>query len=175
MILIGLGSNLVTEEYDSSKAILEAAVDALKSYNVLPVECSRFYETEPVPKSDQSWFVNSVVSVKTVLEPLALLAVLHDIESDLGRVRRERWEARVIDLDLLCYHDVVIPNLESWRKVASDQFASDAVIPHARLHERAFVLQPISDIAPDWVHPVLKKNVKTMREEQNSDAIVRLL
>ena len=175
MILIGLGSNLTTEEYASSREILEAAIDALKSHNIVPIKCSRFYETEPVPKSDQPWFVNSVISVETALEPRALLRVLHDIESGLGRVRRERWEARIIDLDLLNYDEQVMPDLKSWQKAASDFLMSEAIIPHPRLHERSFVLQPISDIDPDWIHPVFKKNVKTMIEEQNSDAIVRLL
>lgn len=175
MILIGLGSNLTTEKYTSSKMILEAALEALKCCDVLPIKCSQFYETEPVPKSDQPWFVNAVVSVQTNLPPLDLLKVLHDIEGDLGRVRRERWEARIIDLDLISYNDVIIPNLESWPKGASDLLTSDVVIPHARLHERTFVLEPISDIAPDWIHPVLEKNIKTMINEQNSDAIVRLL
>ena len=175
MILIGLGSNLTTGEYPTSKAILDAAIDALASYDIRTLECSRYYETEPVPKSDQPWYVNAVISVDTALSARDLLSKMHEIEHSLGRIRRKKWEARIIDLDLLCYNDEVLPSVEKWADAAAGSCPGEAIIPHGRLHERDFVLIPISDITRDWVHPVLHKNVELMLKEQKSDGIVRLL
>jgi 2-amino-4-hydroxy-6-hydroxymethyldihydropteridine diphosphokinase len=92
--------------------------------------------------SDQPWFVNGVIAVETFLPPADLLGLLHDVEAEFGRTRTVRNEARVLDLDLLAYDD----------EVSSE--ASVPVLPHPRLHERAFVLLPMADIAPDWRHPV---------------------
>lgn len=175
MILIGMGSNLTTEEFSSSKKILEAAMDALSEHGVKVLKCSKFYETEPVPKSDQPWYVNAVIAVKTSLGPLELLKKLHEIEKMLGRVRRERWEARVIDLDLLCYDDFVTPEKNEWREAAKISTAGQPVIPHARLHQRDFVLIPLQDVSATWVHPVLGENVEKMLGKQDSIGIVRLL
>lgn len=175
MIMIGLGSNLTTDEFSSSKAILLAAIDSLTKNNITIVKCSRFYETEPVPKSDQPWFVNAVISVKTSLDAEGLLKLLHEIEKDMGRIRRERWEARIIDLDLLCYDDQVHPNPNEWRSAAAKTSSDDAVIPHARLHEREFVLTPMADIDVNWRHPVLNKNIKMMLSDHINEGIVRVL
>lgn len=175
MIMIGLGSNLTTEEYTSSKAILSAAIDFLEKNEISVVKCSRFYETEPVPKSDQPWFVNAVISVKTSLAADQLLKLLHKIEKNMGRVRRDRWEARIIDLDLLCYNDQVHPAPNKWRGVAAEVSSSDVIIPHARLHLRKFVLAPMADIDANWTHPVLKKDIDMMLKEREADGIVRVL
>lgn len=173
MILIGLGSNLITAEYATSKEILEAAINQLNESNIKVVNASSYYETEPVPKSDQPWFVNSVVQVETNLSAPELLKVLHDIEHNLGRVRRERWEARIIDMDILCYHDEVFPSREKWAMVSKNIDPGCAVIPHGRLHERDFVLIPMLDVAPDWIHPIFRKSTKNMLELLVSVGIVR--
>ncbi len=175
MILIGLGSNLTTQKYVSSKYVLEAALEAFSKYNIFIVTKSKFYETEPIPKSDQPWFVNAVVSVKTGHNALELLNILHEIEQSLGRVRRDKWEARVIDLDLLCYDEQIYPNLAEWRIASKTPLQDKPVIPHARLHERNFVLIPIIDISRDWIHPVLNKNVLNLLKDRQSDEIVRVL
>ena len=112
---------------------------------------SRFYESEPIPKSDQPWFVNAVCAVDTELSPNDLLHKLHEIESELGRERRIRWEARIIDLDILAYHDLVLPSGGGWPA------SNGIIIPHPRLQDRLFVLKPLMDICPDWKHPVLDK------------------
>ena len=93
----------------------------------------------------------------------------------MGRTRRERWEARIIDLDLLCYHDEVYQNMEDWKKASENIILKDVVIPHGRLHERDFVLIPIADISKEWTHPVLKKTVTNMIDEHVSAGIVRVL
>ncbi|MBT6031585.1 MAG: 2-amino-4-hydroxy-6-hydroxymethyldihydropteridine diphosphokinase [Kordiimonadaceae bacterium] len=175
MILIGLGSNLTTEEFSSSKAILMAAVDALSEYDIEVIKISNFYETEPVPKSDQPWFVNAVISIETHYDALELLGILHEIERNMGRVRKEKWEARIIDLDLLSYNDEIYPDPENWHKVREDIASKLPIIPHGRLHERDFVLIPMADISTDWKHPVFNKSVKNMLKAHNSEGIVRIL
>ncbi|MCC3860655.1 2-amino-4-hydroxy-6-hydroxymethyldihydropteridine diphosphokinase [Pseudemcibacter aquimaris] len=173
MILIGLGSNLTTDEFATSKEILEAAMDMLAQRGVEILKRSAFYETEPVPKSDQPWFCNAVVSVETKMGAIDLLKLLHDIEHDLGRVRRKRWEARIIDLDLLSYNDEIFPSRDEWESEAQNINPEHAIIPHGRLHERDFVLIPMMDICPDWQHPVLGKTTEKMLAGQQSAGIVR--
>ena len=95
----------------------------------------------PVPISDQPWYLNAVAEATTELDAASTLAALHRIERRFGRIRAERNAARVLDLDLLDFAGMV-----------SD--ASDLVLPHPRLHERAFVLLPLGELCPDWVHPL---------------------
>ena len=103
---------------------------------------SPWYLSEPVPASDQPWFVNGVAAVATDLPPEALLARLLALETRFGRARGARNAARSLDLDLLDYDG---------RQCAT----ATLVLPHPRLHERRFVLVPLCDIAPDWRHPTL--------------------
>ncbi len=175
MILIGLGSNLTTQELPTSEAVLMQAIEDMTASSINVLQCSDFYETEPVPKSDQPWYVNAVISVETVLDPEALLDVLHSLEYGLGRRRRDRWEARIIDLDLLCYDDQVFPSIDDWRREKEDQDPNKFFLPHPRLHERHFVLQPLAEIAPDWRHPVLGKTVHEFIASKKPDGIVRPL
>lgn len=141
MIVIGIGANLPNPRFGTPRQTCEAALTALEQAGVTVVRRSRWYRSAPVPPSDQPWFVNGVAILDTTLSPAALLAVLHRIEAAFGRTRRVRNEARVIDLDLLAYHDRVSGPGES------------PVLPHPRLAERAFVVQPLAEIAPDWRHP----------------------
>jgi len=144
VILIALGANLPSH-YGSPQETLEAAVLALDNAGINVVARSNIWVTEPVPVSDQPLYRNAVVQVHTKLEPKELLTLLHSIEADFGRVRHERNEARVLDLDLLSYNDVVIHEEGGMQ------------IPHPRMHERAFVLIPISEVSQSWIHPVLQK------------------
>jgi len=140
VILVGLGGNLPSPEHGPPIRSLSAALKSLAARGVVPVRRSRWYETAPVPASDQPWFVNAVVSVETALDPAALLTLLHAVESEFGRIRGAPNAARLIDLDLLDYHGRVDTG---W-----------PVLPHPRLTERAFVLRPLLDVAPQWRHPV---------------------
>lgn len=144
MILIGLGSNL-TSEAGPPAATLNEALKQFPLYGIVVVARSRFYESEPVPRSDQPWFVNAVAQVETALLPDDLLSRLHAIEHGFGRVRRERNEARTLDLDLLDYDGSV-------------RDGGQLLLPHPRLHERAFVLKPLLELAPDWHHPTLDRS-----------------
>jgi len=143
MILIGLGANLASPEFGAPPRSLEVALALMAERGLRIILRSRWYRSAPVPPSDQPWFVNGVVAVETALEPAAVLEALHGIEARFGRVRRESNAARVLDLDLLAYDG---------RVSAKDE---TPVLPHPRLHERAFVLRPLAEIAPDWRHPRL--------------------
>jgi len=148
MILIALGANLPHPEYGDARRTLEAALARLEELGIRVVSRSRWFRSAPVPPSDQPWFVNAVACVETDLSPGELMATLHAVEEEFGRQRRARNEARRIDLDLLAYHDRVS---EGGR---GDRQEADPVLPHPRMGERAFVLLPLADVAPDWRHPV---------------------
>jgi 2-amino-4-hydroxy-6-hydroxymethyldihydropteridine diphosphokinase len=148
VILVALGANLPHPVHGPPRATLEAALAALERHGLRVLARSRFYETAPVPASDQPWFVNAVVAVATELPPEAVLAALHAVEAEFGRVRREVNAARVLDLDLLVYDELVIAGA-----------VGGPDLPHPRLHERGFVLYPLRDVAPGWRHPVLGRTV----------------
>lgn len=161
-IFIGLGANL-PGPHGSPRATLEAALVALERAGLRIVRRSRWYESAPVPMSEQPWYVNGVVEIETDLDPASLLAVLHEIEAAFGRTRTVRNEARPIDLDLLAYGD----------RVLSEE--PGPLIPHPRLHERGFVLLPLAELAPEWRHPTLGAGVQTLIRGLAEDQITRPL
>ena len=142
MILIGMGGNLDSPVFGPPRETLTAALAAVEHEGICILNRYGWYRSEPFPRSSQPWFVNAVVSVGTELGAPELLAVLQAIENRFGRVRAERNAARILDLDLLAYHGVVIQT-------------TTLILPHPRLHERRFVLVPLAEIAPDWRHPLL--------------------
>lgn len=148
MILIGMGSNLPSNS-GSPLATCEAALVYLQGKGVTLTALSPWYETAPVPISDQPWFINGVAEVSTTLSPAALLNLLHEAEAAFGRARSVVNAPRELDLDLLVYGNLV-------------QVEGAPLLPHPRLHERAFVLLPLQDIAPDWQHPVTGLNLSAM-------------
>lgn len=143
MILIALGANLPSR-FGKPEDTLEAAKAELARRGIRVVKSSRSFITDPVPPSDQPLFRNGVVDVATDLPPLELFHELKAIEADFGREKGEINAARVLDLDLLAYGTLITT-------------APKLVVPHPRMHERAFVLGPLMDIAPEWEHPVLKQ------------------
>lgn len=161
LILIGIGSNLGAAGGTTPRETCEAALHALGRAGLQVLRRSRWFETAPVPVSDQPWFVNGVAELSTELTPDALLDVLHRVEADFGRVRRVMNEARVLDLDLLDYDGAV-------RDAAP-------VLPHPRLHQRAFVLLPLKDLAPGWRHPRSGKGIDELIKQLDPAQEIRPL
>lgn len=146
MILIGTGGNLASI-YGSVYQTVEKAFELLAERGVNVDLVSGWYQTAPVPVSDQPWYKNCVFSVKTNKNPAELMTTLLEVENLLGRVRTVKNAARVLDLDILAYDDMIIHQVP------------ELILPHPRMHQRAFVLYPLREIAPDWVHPVFKQSV----------------
>ena len=143
---IAIGANL-----GDRAATIRGALDALRRTKaVRVVRVSRFIENPAVGgPAGAPPFLNGAAELSTTLDPHALLATLLEIERGLGRERRQKWAPRTIDLDLLLYDDVVIRS-------------DDLTVPHPLMHERDFVLTPLAQIAPDVVHPLLQKTVRTL-------------
>jgi 2-amino-4-hydroxy-6-hydroxymethyldihydropteridine diphosphokinase len=142
-IYIALGTNL-----GDRLANLHTAIEAMPPKVKVLAE-SHVYETPPWGYEDQPAFLNMVLKAETSLEPEALLKYLKQIEVELGREKTVRWGPRLIDLDILFYDDLVVDT-------------PPLVIPHPRLHERAFVLVPLADVAIDYAHPVLGERVRDL-------------
>ena len=151
-VFLGIGSNMGDRE-----ANIEKALGLLKEdKDVKLVSVSRFIETEPDGGPPQGKFLNGAARIRTDLMPLELLSRLKNVERRLGRVRSEPNAPRPMDLDILFYDDVVIAEGKNLK------------IPHPRLAERLFVLKPLTEIAPDFVHPKLRKTVGELcREREN--------
>jgi len=150
VILVALGSNLPHPQIGPPAAVLDAALDEMPGQGLRVLSVSRYFASAPVPASDQPWYVNAAAALETALPAPALLARLHDIEALFGRQRGEVNAARILDLDLLAYGGEVTAEGAALR------------LPHPRLQERAFVLLPLLDIAPEWRHPVSGKSVREM-------------
>ncbi len=148
-VLIAIGANL-PRGGQSAQASCEQAVEALRRIPGLTVEAvSRWYESAPVPPSGQPPYVNGVVRGVASLPPLALLDALQGIETHQGRVRSVPNAARTLDLDIIDMGGVV-------------QDTQRLILPHPRAHERAFVLLPLRDVLPDWVHPRTRQGLEQM-------------
>jgi 2-amino-4-hydroxy-6-hydroxymethyldihydropteridine diphosphokinase len=147
LIIIGLGANLPSPAYGAPKATLMAVLERFEAVGLHVTARSRWYESEPVPKSDQPNFINGVVRVETNMTPAALMGVLQRIEKEFGRTKGARNAARCIDLDIIAYGD----------KVTRGETLP--LLPHPRMHERAFVLMPLQEVAPRWYHPFLGRTV----------------
>lgn len=123
---------------------------------------SALYQSEPVGKADQPWFVNTTLEVHTSLDPERLLDLLLSIEKIFGRIRKEKWGPRIIDLDLLDYEGRIINS-------------QNLTLPHPEMTQRRFVLQPLSEIAGETLHPIEKKTIFTLLTELPEKPVVKKL
>ena len=152
--LIGIGSNIGLAAENCKKAI------ALIKKSITVTAQSSLYESEPVGKADQAWFVNAAIQVQTTLAPEELLQLLLNIEQEFGRTRKEKWGPRIIDLDILDYEGLIMDS-----KVL--------ILPHPEMTQRRFVLEPLSQIAGETVHPLKQKTILELLKELPKIPIVK--
>jgi 2-amino-4-hydroxy-6-hydroxymethyldihydropteridine diphosphokinase len=144
-VFVGVGSNLGDREF-----LIRKAVESMRELpRTLVVRVSSLYDTDPVGEVDQPAFLNAVVWLESTLEPRELLWQLLLIEKRMGRVRSQRWGPRPIDLDLLFYGEESVDE-------------PDLKIPHPEAHRRAFVLLPILELDPDFVHPTTGESIRKL-------------
>ncbi len=149
-ILVAIGANLASTDGRTPLETCRWAAGQLAQLPGLERRgVSRWFATRPVPASDQPRFVNGAAWLSGEMEPYRLLEALQTIETEAGRLRGVPNAARTLDLDLLAMDDLVMAD-------------AALILPHPRLQDRAFVLAPLRDIRPDWVHPVLNLNVAAM-------------
>ncbi len=153
---VSAGSNL-----GDRKANLEFALKSLQKMNAV-LKVSSYFETEPVCFTDQPWFLNLAMELETRLSPYGLLALCQKTETCCGRVRSFPNAPRTLDLDILLYGDIIVNE-------------KNLIIPHPSLQNRRFVLEPLAQIAPDIIHPVLKKSIRLLLEVCPDSSEVRLL
>ncbi|HHL20830.1 MAG TPA: 2-amino-4-hydroxy-6-hydroxymethyldihydropteridine diphosphokinase [Aliiroseovarius sp.] len=166
--IIALGSN-TSRAGAGPAALLSAALRALDGAGLPVAATSRFYATPCFPAGSGPDYVNAAARLDTDRAPGEVLKILHRIEADFGRERRQRWASRSLDLDLIAMGATILPDAATqrqWVDLPADRQKREApdrlILPHPRLQDRAFVLIPMADIAPDWRHPVLGKTVRQM-------------
>lgn len=163
-IYIALGANLPHPILGAPKETLLAALAELERRGICRIGLSRWYRSAPVPASDQPWYVNGVAEVAGTLGPDALLAELHAVEEVFGRVRTVPNAPRLIDLDLLDYRGEIAVG-----------GPGRATLPHPRMEGRAFVLKPLTDVAPNWRHPVSGASVGALLAAMSPDDVASCL
>lgn len=175
--VIALGGNLPSVVGDPAKTLVEALV-ALSQRGVVIRRISRFFETPCFPAGAGPDYVNAAAVIEWSGEPGAFLAQLHRVEAEFGRERVQRWGMRTLDIDLIAFGETVLPDRETygrWRTLSADAQREEApdqiILPHPRLHERAFVLVPMADVFPDWTHPWDGRSVSEMLKAQEPDEI----
>ena len=157
-IIISIGGNIKSKDGSHPIHVAKKAINCLENYSIQVTNQSSWYETEPIPKSDQPNYFNCVVFAKTTLNELNVLNSLHDIENIFGRRRLTVNEDRVIDLDLIDYSNKILKN-------------KDIIIPHPRAHKRRFVMEPLAELDKNWVHPILNKNVSEILKKLNNQIV----
>jgi 2-amino-4-hydroxy-6-hydroxymethyldihydropteridine diphosphokinase len=159
-VLIALGSNL-SGGFASSKALLEAAIGRLSGVDLRVVKRSSWWRSAAWPDPTAPDYINGLAIVETGLGPAEVMAALAEIEREFGRQRGERNAARTLDLDLIAHGRTVLDG-------------GDLILPHPRAAERLFVMGPLAEIAPDWLHPMLGKTARVLaaRASVGADAAI---
>jgi 2-amino-4-hydroxy-6-hydroxymethyldihydropteridine diphosphokinase len=163
LVYLSLGSNIGKNIKDIAKNLADACLCLEEKVGKMILK-SKLYQTKAWGVQNQADFCNQIILISTNLTPQMLLNVLLDIELSLGRVRKVRWGERIIDIDIIYFDDMIIND------VINDTFGENTlIVPHPRMQERLFVLVPLAEIAPDFVHPILKKNNKELLSTCNDD------
>lgn len=167
-VLLAMGGNLPSE-VGLPQATISQAIDDLAAADIKVIASSKLYRTPCFPAGAGPDFVNAAVLCQSGLQAGDILRALNQIERKFGRLRTDRWGPRTLDIDLLAIGDQVLPDkatFDAWRGLGlaeQENSVPDALIlPHPRLQERAFVLIPLAEIAPEWCHPVLERSVSEM-------------
>ena len=168
MIILGLGANLESDQGTGPAASLDLACQRFAAMGIEVQTRSPWFESAPVPVSDQPWFVNGVVGVSSQLSAEEMLAEIKQLEAWFGRRDESRWAARPMDIDILDYEGQVMPDVATWHE-GSEAERSALVLPHPRLHQRRFVLVPLEKMAADWRHPVFHKTAAQLLAALDDD------
>lgn len=162
---LAYGSNLPSQ-FGESQKLVEIALERLSTKGICILQKSGHFRSSAYPPGSGPDFVNGVVAVESPLTASQLLDVCHDIERELGRTREVRWEARVLDLDLIDFGGHVLPDAAThkrWRDLDEETQKVNApdrlLLPHPRVQDRAFVLVPLRAVAPNWRHPATGQDI----------------
>ena len=176
-----LGANQTHAENDLTSTLTLAVKILSEDYRFSIPEVSPYYDTPAWPPGNGPDFINAAGTIESDLAPAEILRIFHEVEERMGRERPVRWAPRVIDIDLLATGATVLPDsatVRDWITMPDEHAALQApdrlILPHPRLHERAFVLVPLSDIAPDWVHPVLGRSVSEMLADLPAEEVAQV-
>jgi 2-amino-4-hydroxy-6-hydroxymethyldihydropteridine diphosphokinase len=156
LVYLSLGSNVGDREARLRDALVKLATIGSV------VALSSFYETEPVEFTQQPWFLNCALALETGKTPQQVMAAILGIEEEIGRRRMQKKGPRSVDIDILLFDGAIVDS-------------SDLTIPHPALHQRRFVLEPLAEIAPEVLHPVLKKTIRELRDALPPGQVVRKL
>ncbi|WP_147126317.1 2-amino-4-hydroxy-6-hydroxymethyldihydropteridine diphosphokinase [Shimia ponticola] len=174
--ILALGGNLPSS-VGAPTVTIQHALQSLREYDLRVKKISRFFQTPAFPAGNGPDYVNAAVLIEadefasqsTDAACRSVLGVLHKVEHAFGRTRDTRWGQRTLDLDLIAAGDTILPDragFEAWMHLPmQDQVTrvpDELILPHPRMHERAFVLVPMADVAPEWVHPVAGQSVQQM-------------
>ena len=156
MIYLNIGSNLPLEEGGRETNILKA-VSCLKKLNLYLIEISSFYQTPAYPNNSDPKFINLCVKLESNLKSSELLNEIKKIEKKLGRTRIKKNEPRTCDIDIIDFNGKIIKN-------------DELIVPHPRLHLRNFVIYPLKEIEPNWLHPIFNKNIEIFFQELDKNS-----